>query len=75
MIPPLFSLYSIPADLKAPVYHFGVVTGGEKEWDFVFNQFTSTNVVSDKRILLYAMAGAQEPWLIERYFYLISVYT
>ncbi|KAM7449822.1 hypothetical protein ABFA07_002475 [Porites harrisoni] len=57
----------VPADLKAPVYHYGVLTGGEKEWDFAYSQFTSTNVVSDKRLLLHAMAGAQEPWLIERY--------
>ncbi|KAJ7393673.1 hypothetical protein OS493_003330 [Desmophyllum pertusum] len=57
----------VPADLKTLVYHFGVVTGGEKEWDFVYSQFKSTDVVSDKSILLYAMAGSQEPWIIERY--------
>ena len=62
--PPTFS--SVPPDLKGSVYHFGVKNGGEKEWNFVFEQFTSTKVVSDKEILLYAMAGAQEPWLIER---------
>ena len=60
--------FRVPADLKAPVYHYGVLTGGEKEWDFAYSQFTSTNVVSDKRLLLHAMAGAQEPWLIERFF-------
>ena len=58
--------YSVPPDLKAMVYYFGVARGGEKEWDFVFKQFTSSNVVSDKQLLLYAMAGTQEPWLIER---------
>ena len=60
--------FRVPADLRAPVYHYGVVTGGEKEWDFAYSQFTSTDVVSDKRLLLHAMAGAQEPWLIERFF-------
>ena len=60
--------FRVPADLKAPVYHYGVLTGGEKEWDFAYSQFTSTNVVSDKRLLLHAMAGAQQPWLIERFF-------
>ena len=60
--------FRVPADLKAPVYHYGVLTGGEKEWDFAYSQFTSTNVVSDKRLLLHAMAGSQEPWLIERFF-------
>ena len=60
------SIFSVPANLKAVVYHFGVMKGGEKEWDFVFQQFTSTNVMSDKVALLYAMAGSQQPWLIER---------
>ena len=59
--------FRVPADLRAPVYHYGVVTGGEKEWDFAYSQFTNTDVVSDKRLLLHAMAGAQEPWLIERF--------
>ena len=53
--------------MKALVYHFGVVSGGDKEWDFVYSQFKSTDVVSDKTILLYAMAGSQVPWIIERY--------
>lgn len=56
----------VPPDLKSSVYHFGIVTGGEKEWDFAYNQFKSTDVVSDKLILLQAMAGSQEPWIIER---------
>lgn len=58
---------SVPPDLKSSIYHFGIVTGGEKEWDFVYDQFKSTDVVSDKLILLQAMAGSQEPWIIERY--------
>lgn len=65
----------VPADLKTLVYHFGVVTGGEKEWDFVYSQFKSTDVVSDKSILLYAMAGSQEPWIIERYLHVQIKYT
>ena len=63
-----YFLYSVAPDLKAMVYYFGVARGGEKEWDFVFKQFTNTNVESDKLLLLYALAGAQEPWLIERLF-------
>lgn len=62
----LSTFFSVPPDLKESVYHYGVKNGGEKEWNFVFEQFTNTKVVSDKKILLYAMAGAQEPWLIER---------
>lgn len=60
------SICSVPANLKGVVYHFGVMKGGEKEWEFAFQQFNSTNLVSDKRALLYAMAGSQQPWLIER---------
>lgn len=60
------SICSVPANLKAVVYHFGVLKGGEKEWEFALQQFNSTNLVSDKRALLYAMAGSQQPWLIER---------
>ena len=58
--------FSVPANLKQLVYHAGVMQGGEKEWNFAFEQFKSTSVLSDKRTLLYAMAGSQEPWLIER---------
>lgn len=60
------SLCSVPADLKALVYHFGIVTGGEKEWNFAYDQFKTTTVISDKNTLLYAMAGSQQPWIIQR---------
>lgn len=58
---------AVPADLKALVYHFGIVTGGEKEWNFAYDQFKTTTVISDKNTLLYAMAGSQQPWIIQRY--------
>ncbi|XP_068743782.1 glutamyl aminopeptidase-like [Montipora capricornis] len=57
----------VPANLKQLVYHVGVLQGGETEWNFVYEQFTNTRVPSDKRILLYAMAGSQEPWIIKRF--------
>ena len=62
----VFFCCRVPPDLKSSVYRFGIVTGGQKEWEFAYNQFKSTDVVSDKLILLRAMAGSQEPWIIER---------
>lgn len=60
-----FEFCRIAPHLKYLVYYIGVMRGGEAEWDFVFEQFKSANV-SDKSALHYALAGSQEPWLIER---------
>lgn len=57
---------AVAPHLKYLVYYIGVMRGGEAVWDFVFEQFKSANV-SDKSALHYALAGSQEPWLIERY--------
>lgn len=61
------SFVSVPSNFRSLVYYYGVAGGGEEEWNFVYNQFKKTNVASEKRKLMYAMAASKEPWILERY--------
>ena len=57
---------SVPADLRSLVYFYGILNGGEKEWNFAFKQYQNTTLGSERVKLLYGMAAIQEPWMIER---------
>jgi hypothetical protein len=40
---------------------------GEKEWDITFERLQETNVASERRKLMYGLAGTPEPWILNRY--------
>ncbi|XP_065674673.1 aminopeptidase Ey isoform X2 [Hydra vulgaris] len=58
---------NIPADFRNIVYYYGVYNGGEKEWDFLYNQYLTSTVASERTKLFYGMSASQETWLIDRY--------
>ena len=60
-------LHSIPADLRSMCYFYGIMNGGEKEWEFAFKQYRNTTLATERIKLLYGMSAIQEPWMIERY--------
>lgn len=59
--------FSVPANFRSLVYFYGIKNGGVKEWDFAFQQFQKTTVASERRKILYGLAGASEPWILSRY--------
>lgn len=57
----------VPANFRSLVYFYGIKNGGVEEWDFAFKQFQKTTVASERRKILYGLAGASEPWILSRY--------
>ncbi|XP_022795785.1 glutamyl aminopeptidase-like [Stylophora pistillata] len=58
---------SVPANFRSLVYFYGIKNSGVEEWDFAFEQFQNTTVASERRKILYGLAGASEPWILSRY--------
>ncbi|XP_052090870.1 uncharacterized protein LOC127727793 [Mytilus californianus] len=59
--------YRIDPDLKSTVYCTGVAEGGEEAWDFLYQQYKTTNVAAEKSRVLTALACTKETYLISRY--------
>ena len=49
------------------VYSIGVREGGVKEWNEVYAKYKSTNIASEKKILLSALTYTWVPEMIERW--------
>ncbi|XP_023324912.1 aminopeptidase N [Eurytemora carolleeae] len=57
----------IDVNLKSETYCHGISAGTEKEWDFAWNRYTSSNVASEKATLLSALTCTKEIWLLNRF--------
>lgn len=56
----------ITSNLRAVVYSIGVREGGVREWNQVYDKYKSTNIASEKEILLSALSYTLVPEMIER---------
>ena len=63
---PFSFFYSITSNLRAVVYSIGVREGGVREWNQVYDKYKSTNIASEKEILLSALSYTLVPEMIER---------
>ena len=61
-----FFIYSIASNLLPLVYSIGVREGSVKEWDQVYDKYKSTNIASEKKILLSALTYTRNRQMIER---------
>ena len=61
------TFYSINSDLKSVVYSAGIAFGGEKEWNYLWNVYQTTNDTAEKDLCLSALANTRIPWLLGRY--------
>ncbi|KAG7275826.1 hypothetical protein CRUP_016766 [Coryphaenoides rupestris] len=57
----------IHPNLRSAVYCGGIAAGGQAEWDFAWRMYKNTNIASEARKLLSAMACSQKPWILTRY--------
>ncbi|XP_019622707.1 PREDICTED: endoplasmic reticulum aminopeptidase 1-like [Branchiostoma belcheri] len=57
---------NVAANLKTVVYTSGVQHGGEEEWNFCWQQYTSATVAAEKRKLLYALANTRDNKLVTK---------
>ncbi|KAK8402060.1 hypothetical protein O3P69_001270 [Scylla paramamosain] len=57
----------ISPNLKSTVYCHAIASGGEKEWNFAWEQYLASNVGSEKNRLLSAMGCTKHIWILSRY--------
>lgn len=57
----------IAANLKDVVYRAGVLQGGRKEWDLCWGRYLSSQVPSEKALLLQALGATRDLWQLQQY--------
>ncbi|CAN7984588.1 unnamed protein product [Ixodes hexagonus] len=68
----LFTLWAqgrqqIAANLKDVVYRAGVMRGGRREWDLCWGRYLSSQVPSEKALLLQALGATRDLWQLQQY--------
>ncbi|XP_072050679.1 glutamyl aminopeptidase-like [Amphiura filiformis] len=59
---------SLKPDFRSNAYQYGMQEEGNQDnWDYLWEQYTTTQSASEKSRLLYALARTREVWLISRY--------
>ena len=58
--------HRIPTNLRFLVYSIGVQEGGVKEWNQVYNKYLTTDIASDKSVLLESLSYTRNPQMIQR---------
>ncbi|RZC35732.1 aminopeptidase N-like [Asbolus verrucosus] len=58
---------TIPKDFRSVIYCTAVKNGGEKEWEFLWDQYRKSNVATEMRSILGNLACTRELWLLQRY--------
>ncbi|XP_062585470.1 uncharacterized protein LOC134247152 isoform X2 [Saccostrea cucullata] len=57
----------IDPGLKYTVYCTAIKEGGQKEWDFAYNQYKTSQVASERAKILAALSCTKVPWLLQRF--------
>ena len=57
---------SVPSNLRNLVFSVGVITGGEEDWRWCHDQYTTTNIPSDRALLLSAMGDTTDIFLLQK---------
>lgn len=57
----------IPKDLRRLVYCYGVKEGGEKEWNFLWNQYRKANLASEKNLMMRGLGCTRNTSLLKSY--------
>ncbi|KAM6202406.1 aminopeptidase N [Rhynchocyon petersi] len=58
---------TIHPNLRSTVYCNAIALGGEKEWDFAWEQFQNATVVNEADKLRSALACSNKVWILNRY--------
>ncbi|KAK3895772.1 hypothetical protein Pcinc_000525 [Petrolisthes cinctipes] len=58
---------TITPNQKSTVYCTGIAEGGEAEWNFAWNQYLTTNLGTERDIILTALGCTKEIWILSRY--------
>ena len=56
----------IDVNLRAQTYCLAIANGGEDEFNFAWERFKKSQVSSEKKVILSALACTKEVWLLNR---------
>ena len=56
----------IPADLKKTIVCTALREGGEKEWDFAFNRYATTNIATEREMILATLSCSSDVWILSQ---------
>lgn len=57
----------VPLDLRSVVYCTAIRHGGDREWQFLWERYSKSNVGTEKTLILSALGCSREIWLLQRY--------
>ncbi|XP_068954714.1 aminopeptidase N isoform X2 [Petaurus breviceps papuanus] len=57
----------IHPNLRSTIYCNAIARGGEKEWDFAWDQFRNATLVTEADKLRSGLACSREVWILQRY--------
>lgn len=57
----------VSANLKSTVYCYGIASGTSEDWDFLWKQYNTTKVASEKTLILKALACSTEESTLKQY--------
>ena len=57
----------VPLNIRSVVYCTAIKYGAEKEWQFLWDRYLSSNVGSEKQMIISALGCTRELWLLQRY--------
>lgn len=59
--------FSVPLDFRSVVYCTGIRHGSDREWQFLWERYTKSNVGTERTMILGSLGCTREIWLLQRY--------
>ena len=57
----------VDVNLRSTVYCNAIRNGGIDEWDFAYQKYKTSNVATEKAVLLLALSCSRDVWVLSRY--------
>lgn len=62
-----FYFYSrVDVNLRSTIYCNAIRYGGVDEWDFAYQKYKTSNVATEKAVLLLALSCSRDVWVLSR---------
>lgn len=58
---------AVSANLKSLIYSVGVKTGNEEDWQWCYDKYTTTNIPSDRAMLIGSLGASNNVLVLQRY--------
>ncbi|XP_046399039.1 aminopeptidase N-like [Ischnura elegans] len=59
--------FSVPSSLKDTVYCYGVSSGSEEDWEFLWEKYKSSKVATEEMIILHSLGCTNDEKIMKRY--------